>query len=173
MNESIAEYLYNRSVRCIPVHADTIGAPQVWLDLPVEWVPIGREVMPGAYLAWVHTPTGQENAQWLDNIVIMVGRLTGRIDTWDLMDRAFVDSRRLPSWSEHSNGYLDCSGYRSAVISGSYVGDGLRVHATTQYLVVRGEEFDYFVQYTMTVSSDSPLRPLVELPPSLIVEPRA
>ncbi|WP_189595235.1 LpqN/LpqT family lipoprotein, partial [Nocardia cerradoensis] len=62
MSESIAEYLYNRSVRCVPVHPDTIGAPQVWVDLPAAWVPIGREVAPGAYLAWAHAPTGIDNA---------------------------------------------------------------------------------------------------------------
>lgn len=171
VNESIAEYLYNRSVRCVPVHADTIGAPQVWVDLPASWIPIGREVAPGTYLAWAHAPTGTDNAEWVDNIVIMVGRLTARVDTWDLMDRAFVDSRRLPSWTEISHGYDDCDGYRSAVITGNYVGGDRQVHATTRYLLVRGDEFDFLVQYTVTVDSNSPQHHLIDTPPPLKVNP--
>lgn len=167
MDDSIAEYLHTRGIRIIPVHTDTIGAPEIRVTAPEGWFEIGQEVLPGAYAAWAVPPV--DGREWADNLLVIVGRLTERVDAAALIDRAFVDSRRLPAWIEESAGFVDCDGYRSAVISGLYTGGELRVRTRTHYLVIDQLDHDYLVQYTATVAADSTAWNLVDSPPPLHV----
>ncbi|MGS2807054.1 LpqN/LpqT family lipoprotein [Nocardia sp. MW-W600-9] len=167
MDESIAEYLHARDIRIIPVHSDTVGAPEIRVPAPDNWLEIGQEVLPGAYAAWADPPAG--GGEWADNLLVMVGRLTEPVDSSELIDRAFVDSRRLPRWIEQSAEFIDCDGYRSAVISGLYSGGDLRVRTRTQYLVIDTLDHEYLVQYTATVAADSTAWNLIDSPPPLQV----
>lgn len=167
MDDSIAEYLHARGVRIIPVHADTIGAPEIRVAAPDFCLEIGQEVLPGAYAAWAVPPVDAQ--EWVDNLLVMVGRLTERVDSAELIERAFVDSRRLPGWMEQSAEFIDAGGYRSAVISGLYTGGELSVRTRTQYLVIDQLDHDYLVQYTATVAADSAAGNLVDSTPPLQV----
>lgn len=168
MDDSIAEYLHALKIRIIPVHTDTIGAPEIRVAAPSDWLEIGEDVLPGAYAAWADLP-GDGHPEWADNLLVMVGRITERIDPAQLIGRGFVDSRRLPDWTEQSADFVDCDGYRSAVISGLYTGGGLRVITRTQYLVIDSLDHDYLVQYTLTVAADSMTSGLFDGPPPLQV----
>ncbi|MEU4598840.1 LpqN/LpqT family lipoprotein [Nocardia sp. NPDC023988] len=167
MNQSLAEYLHGREIRIIPVHTDTIGAPDIRAVPPEGWLEIGQDAMPGVYAAWANPSADVDG--WADNVLVMVGRLTERVDSSELMDCAFVDSRRLPSWIEQSAEFVDCDGYRAATISGLYTGGELRVRTRTQYLLIDVLDHDYLVQYTATVAADSAAWGLIDLPSPLSV----
>ncbi len=167
MNQSIAEYVHARGIRMIPVHTDTIGAPEVHVAPPEGWLAIGQDAMPGAYAAWANPPAG--GGEWADNVLVMVGRLTERVDSSELLDCAFVDSRRLPNWVEQSAEFVDCDGYRSASISGLYTGGELRVRTRTRYLVIDVLDHDYLVQYTATVAADSADWEIIDQPSPMSV----
>ncbi|MFD4402940.1 LpqN/LpqT family lipoprotein [Nocardia sp. NPDC058499] len=150
---SVAEYLVENAVRSTPVHPDTVAAPRISLDVPLEWQEIPREVLPGAYCAWAAAPEGATS--WSDNVLIMAGRLDRPVDSAALLRCGYTDSRRMPEWQDIQADAYPCAGFPAVAVLGRYRVEGSEFIAYTRYILVSAGPVQYLVQVTATVRAAS------------------
>ncbi|MDG3014745.1 LpqN/LpqT family lipoprotein [Speluncibacter jeojiensis] len=91
---------------------------------------------------------------WSPNGVLLHGVLAAAVDSYELLDCAFADSRMLPGWHEQNCSRAPFLGSHFASIRGTYeVGDP-RFAATTRYLLSEYASAQYLTQLTVTVMAD-------------------
>jgi hypothetical protein len=154
---TVGELLAALGVEATPVYPEMPGVPVASLDIRDEWEEVAREWIPAAYRAWAlpafEDATGPE-AQWADNAVLMVWRLSRPVDPMAVMRCAFTDSRRLPDWREFGGQARDYDGFPSAAIIGSYFHAGLTLWSFTRYLIAGTSAGQYLLQLTVTTRLD-------------------
>ncbi len=150
---TVAEFLAALGVvTSSPVHPDMAGTPVVSLTIPEGWREVPEELMPTAYRVWAQPPEpGSKWAQanWADNAVLLVGRLSGPVDPIAVMRCAFTDSRRMPDWYELGADTAEYDQCPSAEISGAYSINGLTFWSSTRYLLKPTDTGTYLVQSTI------------------------
>ncbi|KZM68156.1 LpqN/LpqT family lipoprotein [Nocardia terpenica] len=151
---SVTEYLSAVGVDCTPVQPETPGAPVVSLAVAPGWRKVARDVLPHTYGVWA-LPPDAPTAEWADNAVVAVGRLSGPVDTVALLRCAFTDSRRMPGWNEISAHTSDYNGYPSAAIVGTYTIETLTFWADTRYIITGTDADRYLIQLTVTTRADT------------------
>ena len=87
------------------------------------------------------------------NAVLLVGRLSARVDPEAVLNCSFTDARLLPGWSELEVSFDDLGPWPSRFVRGTFVADQLNLAVTTRYAVVGADE-QYLVQLTVTVATD-------------------
>ncbi|WP_067677234.1 LpqN/LpqT family lipoprotein [Nocardia miyunensis] len=154
---TIGEFLAAVGATPVVVHPEYAGVPVVLLDIPGDWHEVVRDVLPNAFGAWaLPAEEGSVAAAsgWVENVVLMVWRLSLPVDPRAVMRCAYTDSRRLPDWVELGGDVEDYDGFPSAEISGTYTYAELSLWMSTRYLVASTPTGQYLLQLTVTTFAD-------------------
>ena len=148
---TVAQYLAANSVEMAPVDRD--GAEQLGIaaSTPAGWQAAPTDQFPGTTEVLVE-PGMIENG-FAPNAVLLVGRLSARVDPEAVLNCSFTDARLLPGWSELEVSFDDLGPWPSRFVWGTFVSDQLNLAVTTRYAVVGADE-QYLVQLTVTVATD-------------------
>ncbi|MCX5045048.1 LpqN/LpqT family lipoprotein [Aldersonia sp. NBC_00410] len=148
--ETLAEYMRAQSQEMSPVRQ---GDERVIasLLLPADWVQIGTEIAPDAYLI-VADPASAENG-FAPNAVVLITRAAffGNLDM--ALSMAFQDASQLPSWTTLSEERGLHQGHRSACIRGTYRLQEHSLFTENRYVLATQDHWVYLVQATYTTTT--------------------
>ncbi len=148
---TVAQYLAAHSIEVAAVDVD--GAAQLGIEavLPAGWQYAPAEQFPGATAVLVE-PNMVENG-FAPNAVLLVGKLSARVDAESVLDCSFTDARLLPGWTELEANFDDLGRWPSRFLRGTFFADQLDLAVTTRYAIV-GTDDQYLAQLTITVATD-------------------
>ncbi|RMI30954.1 LpqN/LpqT family lipoprotein [Nocardia stercoris] len=148
-SNTLAEFFAAEGVASEAVHPATAGAPDLRVAVPAGWGPITGLPDDLVYAVWAAAPV--PGAQWADNALLSVGRLSAPVDARGALTRALNEAATLPEWVEESASYADYQRFPSARITGTYLFAPHRLWAATRYAFVDVAGVQHLVQFTVTV----------------------
>jgi hypothetical protein len=141
-NETIADYLRKNNIQATTITRGTPGAPTIDLPVPGGWtrIPDDADARYGGLV--FNTPSDPNDPP---NIVAMLEKLSGNVDTDKLLAAAPGEIKNLPGYS--GDGGLDkLSGYPAYQLGGSYTRNGVTRVVAQNTVVIQSRDGIYVLQ---------------------------
>jgi serine/threonine protein kinase/tetratricopeptide (TPR) repeat protein len=142
-NETIADYIKKNNIQATTITHGTPGAPTIDLPVPQGWTRIseGADAPYGGIV--FNTPTNPNDPP---RITATVEKLTGNVDTDNLLAVASGEVKNLPSYNGDDGQKSTLSGYPTYQLSGSYTKNGVTRLVAQKTAVIQGKDGIYILQ---------------------------
>ena len=142
-NPTIADYLKRNHIHETTITHSTPGAPTIELPVPPGWtrIPDDADARYGGLV--FNTPSNPDDPP---NIIAIVEKLRGGVDTDKLLAVAPGEVKNLPSYNGGDGQKTTLSGYPAYQIGGSYTKNGATRMVAQKTAVIQSKEGIYLLQ---------------------------
>jgi probable lipoprotein LpqN len=142
---TIANYIAGNNIQETPIKMGDPGSPTIDLPVPDGWQPAGEDTPDWAYDAIVYT--GQEAGDYTPSIVALVSKLTGDVDTQQIINLAPGELQNLPGWKAGNQSEASNLGdYPAYQLGGTWTQDGQTKIVAQKTVVIPGNDGLYVLQ---------------------------
>jgi serine/threonine protein kinase len=142
-NETIADYIKKNHIKEVAIRPGRPGAPAINLPVPQGWtrIPDDADARYGGLV--FDTPSNPNDPP---NIIAIVEKLTGKVDTNKLLAVAPGDVKNLPGYNGGDGQKSTLNGYPAYQIAGSYAKNGATRMVAHKVVVIRSKDAIYLLQ---------------------------
>ena len=142
-NETIADYIKKNNIQEKTITHGTPGAPTINLPVPEGWtrIPDDADARYGGLV--FNTPSNPNDPP---NIIAIVEKLTGNVDTDKLLAVTPGEVKNLPGYNGDDGQKSTLSGYPAYQLGGSYTKNGVTRMVAQNTVVIQSKDGIYLLQ---------------------------